>query len=94
MLSAAVGVVVAVAVAGALLASRPPARAAEAARLLVRRSGLLVWGYGPAAVAVAVLALLGHGPGDAAMLVTVGGLLVLTAVLGTVFVARLPRADG
>jgi hypothetical protein len=62
------------------------------ARLGVRRSGLLTWGYAPAALAVLALAALGHKPG--AMLVVVAGLLVLVSLLGAGFLVRHPRADG
>jgi hypothetical protein len=92
VLSAVLGLVVAILVAAGLLRVAPPAATVRRARLLVRRSGLLTWGYAPAALAVLALAVLGHEPG--AMLVAVAGLLVLVALLGGGFLVRHPRADG
>ncbi len=92
MLSAVLGLVVAILAAAGLLRLGPSAAPLRTARLLVRRGGLLTWGYAPAALAVLALAVLGHGSG--AMLVAVLGALVLVALLSAGFLVRYPRADG
>ncbi len=92
MLSALLGLLVALLVAAGLLRVGPPAGSVRRATLLVRRSGLLTWGYVPAALAVLVLAVLGRGSG--AMLVAVAGLLVLVALLSAAFLLGHPRAEG
>lgn len=89
MASALLGLLVAILVAAGLLRLNPPAGSVRRARLLVRRGGLLTWGYAPAGLAVLVVALVGHGP--RAMLVAMVGLLVLVALLSAAFVARLTR---
>ena len=89
--SAVLGLVVAILVAAALLRLSPPSGFLGAARILVRRSGLLTWGYAPAGLAVLVLAVIGHG--SAAMLLAVLGLLVLVALLSAGFLVRPFGAD-
>ena len=92
MLAAALGLAVALVVAAALLRAGPPTGPARAARLLVRRSGVMAWGYGPAALAVLALALLGHG--GQGMLVALVGMLALAVGLSAAFLARLRRSEG
>ena len=91
MLSAVLGPVVAILVAAGLLRLGPPSGSLRRAQLLVRRSGLLTWGYAPAGLAVLVLAVVGHG--SAEMLLAVVGLLLLVALLSAGFLVRHPRAD-
>ncbi len=91
MLSAVLGLVVAILVAAGLLRLGPPSGSLRRARILVRRSGLLTWGYAPAGLSVLVLAVVGHG--SAEMLLAVVGLLLLVALLSAGFLVRHPRAD-
>ena len=92
VLSVVLGLVVAILVAAGLLRAAPPDASVRSARLLVRRGGLLTWGYAPAALVVLALAVLGYR--SVAMLVAVGGLLGLVALVSTVFLVRHPGADG
>ncbi len=92
MLSAVLGLVIALLVAAGMLRVGPPAGPVRKVSRWVRRSGLLPWGYGPAALAVLALALLGHGAG--AMLVAGVGLLVLVSLLSAAFLVRQAKADG
>ncbi|MGC8473747.1 MAG: hypothetical protein ACP5PW_04980 [Candidatus Dormibacteria bacterium] len=92
MLSAVLGLVVAILMAAGLLRLAPPSGSAQSVRLLVRRSGLLTWGYVPAGLAVLALAVIGHG--SAAMLLAVLGLLGLVALLSAGFLVRRPGAEG
>jgi hypothetical protein len=91
VLSAVLGLVVAVVMAAGLLRLGPPSGSVRRARLLVRQTGLLTWGYAPAGLAVLALAAVGHGSGE--MLLAVVGLLLLVALLSAGFLVRHPGAD-